>query len=283
MVRGIRSIPKPETQRRDRQLFVDKLNPTRLRSAEIDWGTKTMPEAAGGRAVLVIGGTGGIGRAIVERLVAQQANVHVLDLAPSADWSSSHSSPRSHAVDVGDEPSVDATIDAIVHDEGRLDCLVCCAGIFSTARPHAGVDRGPHAQYHDQSHRCVSLLPRRAACNARAGFRPHRPGLLARSGAVNGADYAASKGGLLGLARSLALEVASAGIRVNTVSPGVVDTAMPRAHSDDETLSAVGRSIPLGGIACADDVAEASLFLLGDDSSYLTGPDLRVNGGATLW
>jgi NAD(P)-dependent dehydrogenase (short-subunit alcohol dehydrogenase family) len=107
--------------------------------------------------------------------------------------------------------------------------------------------------------------------------------MLARTGAANGADYAASKGGLLGLARSLALELAGDGIRVNTVSPGVVDTAMPRAHSSGEVLAAVGRAIPLGRIARVEDVAEACLFLLGDDSSYLTGQDLRVNGGGTLW
>jgi NAD(P)-dependent dehydrogenase (short-subunit alcohol dehydrogenase family) len=107
--------------------------------------------------------------------------------------------------------------------------------------------------------------------------------MLARNGAANGADYAASKGGILGLARSLALEVAGDGIRVNTVSPGVVDTAMPRAHSTDEMLAAIGKTNPLGRIAVVDDVAEACLFLLGEDSSYLTGQDLRVNGGATLW
>jgi NAD(P)-dependent dehydrogenase (short-subunit alcohol dehydrogenase family) len=244
-----------------------------------------MPEPAGGRVALVTGGTGEIGRAIVARLLAQQARVHVLDLAPSLDRNSSQSSPRHHAVDVTDERSVDATVDVIAHGDGRIDYLVYCAGIF---QPH-----GLMQMSIDDFTRTLTINLTGAFLCCRATLRAMRArrsgrivlisSMLARSGAANGADYAASKGGILGLARSLALEAADDGIRVNTVSPGVVDTAMPRAHSTDEMLATIGRTIPLGRIATVDDVAEACLFLLGDDSSYLTGQDLRVNGGATLW
>jgi NAD(P)-dependent dehydrogenase (short-subunit alcohol dehydrogenase family) len=244
-----------------------------------------MPGTAAGRVALVVGGAGAIGRAIAARLFSQQANVHVLDLAPAAEWRSSPSSLRFHAVDVSDEPGVDGVIDAIARAEGRLDYLVYCAGIF---RP-----RGLMQMSIEDLTRTITTNLTGAFLCCRGALRAMRASgfgrivlissMLARTGAANGADYAASKGGLIGLARSLALEAAGEGIRVNTVSPGVVDTAMPRAHSSDEALAAVGRSIPLGRIAHVDDVAEACLFLLGDDSSYLTGQDLRVNGGATLW
>lgn len=131
-----------------------------------------------------------------------------------------------------------------------------------------------------------SLLCCRAALPAMLAQRFGRIALfsstIARAGAVNGAHYAASKGGVLGLARSLALEVAEHNIRVNTRSPGLTDTPQPRGHLAEAELSARARHIPLGRIGRVEDMVEACLFLLSDDSSYLTGQDLRVAGGATL-
>jgi NAD(P)-dependent dehydrogenase (short-subunit alcohol dehydrogenase family) len=102
--------------------------------------------------------------------------------------------------------------------------------------------------------------------------------MLARTGGVNGAHYAAATGGILGLARTLALEVAHENIRVNTVSPGLVEVS-PTCPSD----SAAGSQIPLGRTARLEDIVEACLFLLNDESSYFTGQDIRVNGGTPLW
>jgi NAD(P)-dependent dehydrogenase (short-subunit alcohol dehydrogenase family) len=107
--------------------------------------------------------------------------------------------------------------------------------------------------------------------------------MLARTGGINSAHYAASKGGVLGLARSLALEVAGENIRVNTISPGLTDTPQPRDHLSEEELYGRGASIPLGRIGKAEDMVEGCLFLLSEDSSYFTGQDLRINGGASLW
>jgi 2-hydroxycyclohexanecarboxyl-CoA dehydrogenase len=106
---------------------------------------------------------------------------------------------------------------------------------------------------------------------------------IARSGSIKGGHYAASKGGVLGLMRSLALEVAREGIRVNAISPGVTDTAMPRGHSTDAQLYAKADTIPLARIGQPQDMAQAVLFLLGEDSSYVTGQDLRVDGGDNLF
>jgi 2-hydroxycyclohexanecarboxyl-CoA dehydrogenase len=243
-----------------------------------------MPKPAR-RVAVVVGGGGEIGRAIAARLCSRDASVHILDLAPAAGWRLAQFSPRFHEVDVSDEPKVDAVVDAVAAAEGHLDYLVYCAGIFWP--------RGFMQMSIEDLTRTMTINLTGAFLCCRAAI-PHMrvtgfgaivliSSMLARTGAANGADYAASKGGLLGLARSLALELAGDGIRVNTVSPGVVDTAMPRAHSSDEVLAAVGRAIPLGRIARVEDVAEACLFLLGDDSSYLTGQDLRINGGGTLW
>lgn len=107
--------------------------------------------------------------------------------------------------------------------------------------------------------------------------------MLVRTGSVNGAHYAASKGGILGLARTLAIEVAAENIRVNTISPGITDTPQPRAFLSEADLEARRARIPLGRIGHVEDMVEACLFLLSEESSYMTGQDMRVNGGASLW
>ena len=86
-----------------------------------------------------------------------------------------------------------------------------------------------------------------------------------------------------GLARALAVEAAADNIRVNTISPVITDTAMPRAVVSDEYMQSRKNHIPLGRIGDVQDMVEACLFLLSDDSSYIVGQDLRVNGGSTLW
>jgi NAD(P)-dependent dehydrogenase (short-subunit alcohol dehydrogenase family) len=243
--------------------------------------------AHAGRVAVVTGGTGEIGRTVAARLLEHKARVHALDLAPPGDApeGGSRSSASFHAVDVTDERNVDAVFEAIARAEGSIDYMIYCAGIF---RP-----RGLLQMSADDFARTVSINLGGAFLCCRAALRSMRAkgfgrivlisSMLARVGATNGADYSASKGGILGLARSIALEVAADGIRVNTVSPGLVDTAMPRAHSTDEMLAAAGWAIPLGRIARVEDVADACLFLLGEESSYLTGQDVRVNGGGFLW
>jgi NAD(P)-dependent dehydrogenase (short-subunit alcohol dehydrogenase family) len=107
--------------------------------------------------------------------------------------------------------------------------------------------------------------------------------MLARTGGVNCAAYAASKGGILGFARTLALEVATQGVRVNTLSPGLTDTDQPRGHLTERQIDAKARAIPAKRIGSVSDMVEGTMFLLGEESSYLTGHDLRINGGSTLW
>src|SRR4029079_11825906 len=99
----------------------------------------------------------------------------------------------------------------------------------------------------------------------------------------NCAHYAASKRGVLGLARSLAIEYAAENIRSHVVSPVLTDTQMHRADLSAEEMESRKSRIPLGRIGSTGDMADACLFLLSNDSSYVLGQDLRVNGGAALW
>jgi NAD(P)-dependent dehydrogenase (short-subunit alcohol dehydrogenase family) len=128
---------------------------------------------------------------------------------------------------------------------------------------------------------CQAVLPRMRA--QKAGSIVLMSSSLARTGTATGGHYAATKGGVLGLGRSLALEYAQDGIRVNIVSPGLTDTPQPRAHAGGiAAMHERGRHFPLGRIGETSDIVSAITFLLDDDSSYVTGQDIRVNGGSQI-
>lgn len=238
------------------------------------------------RVAIVTGGAGAIGRAIAERLQAAGASVHVLDVAPLAAGSPPGCPPiRYHRVDVSREEEVEAAFDSIGSERGRLDYLICCAAIFP-ARPFLDLSE-------EEWRRTLEVNLSGSFLCCRAALRRMLPqefgrivlfsSMLARTGGANCAPYAASKGGILGLARSLALEVASANLRVSTISPAITDTPQPRGHMSEEELRARGARIPLGRIGQVADMVEACMFLLSEESSYVTGQDLRVNGGSALW
>jgi 2-hydroxycyclohexanecarboxyl-CoA dehydrogenase len=241
-----------------------------------------MPEANEhhGRVAVITGGSGGIGGAIAQRLHNVGVGVHVLDLQPShaSGWTF-------HPVDVADESAVDNAFDTIGKRAGKIDYLVCCAGIYRPA-PFLALSLEDWQQTVQ-----VNLTGYFLCCRAALRYmRPQKFGrivmfssMAARTGGVKIAHYAASKGGVLGLARSLAIESAPENIRVNTISPVVTDTPMPRAVVSAEYLESRKSAIPLGRIGDVKDMTEACMFLLGDDSSYVLGQDIRVNGGSTLW
>ena len=233
-----------------------------------------------GRVAVITGGSGAIGGAIARRLHDEGAAVHVFDLKPSqaSEWSF-------HTVDVANESAVDTTFDAIGNLAGRIDYLVCCAGIYRPA-PFLELTLEDWQQTLQ-----INLTGYFLCCRAALRFmRPPKFGrivmfssMAARTGGAQVAHYAASKGGILGLARSLAIESAAENIRVNTVSPVITDTPMPRAVLSNEVMESRKSAIPLGRIGEVKDMTEACMFLLSDDSSYVLAQDLRVNGGSTLW
>lgn len=106
---------------------------------------------------------------------------------------------------------------------------------------------------------------------------------IARRGAAESAAYAATKGGVLGLGRAIALDHARAGIRANILSPGITDTPQPRGNMSEEDIYGWADNIPLGRIGTPEDMVDTALFLLSDEASFVTGQDIRVNGGASLF
>jgi 2-hydroxycyclohexanecarboxyl-CoA dehydrogenase len=232
-----------------------------------------------GRIAVVTGGSGGIGGAIAKRLTSEGAVVHIVDVKAG------ESSARFHSLDVGDEASVNRVFDVIGAEHGVIDYLICCAGIY---RPEPFLELSLEAWRQTLQ---INLTGMFLSCRAALKYMtPRRFGrivlfssMAARTGGKNVAHYAASKGGILGLTRALAVEAAADNIRVNAISPVITDTAMPRAVVSDEYIQSRKAHIPLGRIGDVQDMVEACLFLLSGDSSYMIGQDLRVNGGSTLW
>jgi NAD(P)-dependent dehydrogenase (short-subunit alcohol dehydrogenase family) len=239
-----------------------------------------------GRVALITGGSGSIGAALGRRLQTEGAVVHVLDVSAAAPGDPGAADPiQFHRVDVGNEAELDTAFNDIRSLAGKVDYLVCCAAIF---HPQPFLELEPdNWQKTLQVNLTGSFLSCRAALRC---MRPRRFGrivlfssMIARIGAIKGAHYAASKGGILGLARALSIEAAADNIRVNTISPGITDTAQPRAFLSDTDFAERKTRIPLGRVGEVEDMVDACMFLLSDESSYLIGQDLRVNGGASLW
>lgn len=236
-----------------------------------------------GRVAVVTGGSGAIGHAIARRLADAGARVHVMDLASPPDVN--EQCLLVHRVDVRSEAEVASAFADVLKRDGTIHYLVCCAGTFRV-RPFLDLSLD---EWRDTL--AVNLRGTFLAC--RAALAPMRrdgfgrmvlfSSLLARTGGAGVAHYAAAKAGVLGFARTLALEVAQEGIQVNTISPGITDTPMPRGSLSEEVLQARAAHIPLGRIGKVADMVEACLFLLDDENTFMTGQDLRLSGGATLW
>ena len=237
-------------------------------------------------AIVVTGAASGIGHALVRRLIADGVHVCACD-TDAAGLSALGSAPHllTRIVDVRSRAALEAAVKDAVAAAGSIRGLVACAAVFK-AKPFLEIDDALWDTTFDVNLKgsmfaiqAVLPLMRQQKSGAIVLFSS----TLARSGAADGAHYAATKGGILGLARSVALETAADGIRVNVVSPGVTDTPQPRGNMTEDQLFSRAETIPLGRIAHVRDMVEAAVFLLSEDASFMTAQDLRVNGGARLF
>jgi NAD(P)-dependent dehydrogenase (short-subunit alcohol dehydrogenase family) len=240
--------------------------------------------------IIVTGAAQGIGRAVALRMAVPGAHIAVWDTqtdgAEQTAWACAEQGAiaRAWRVDVGAAEEVEAAVAAFAREWGAPDALVNNAGIYPRARALdmelAEWERVLRVNLSGTFH-CACAAARRMK-EAGGGTIVNVASGRALAGAAKGAHYAASKAGIIGLTKSLALDWAPYGIRVNCVIPGVTDTAQPRGELSDDELHAMGARIPLGRIAVPRDIAAAVAFLLGDDSAYMTGQSIAVNGGAIM-
>ena len=238
-----------------------------------------------GKIAIVTGASRGIGRGIAMALAARGAVVVAAArgenaAATVAEIVAAGGTAEAAAVDVTDGESVTALMAGTVERHGRIDILVNNAGV---ARDQL-VLRMKRDDWDSviAANLTGAFVCAQAAVKTMVRQRSGRiisissvVGQMGNAGQVN---YAASKAGLIGLTKALAKEVASRGITVNAVTPGLIETDMTRAMTDKAENDWSGQ-IPLGRIGTAADVAAAVCFLASDEASYITGHVLAVNGG----
>jgi 2-hydroxycyclohexanecarboxyl-CoA dehydrogenase len=242
------------------------------------------------RVAVVTGGASGIGRGVARQLVSDGHRVAVLD----RDWAGAEEAAAeledrggkavAVEVDVADRASVDTAFARVRAELGPVEILVTSAGVESF---DALLDITPEtwdriiAVNLTGTFTCVqAAVPDMLA--AGWGRIVTISSSSAQSGAPNMAHYAASKGGVISLTKSLAVELARCGITVNTIPPSLVDTPMARqaeAAGDFPGVDVVGPMVPVGRAGTPADIAAACSFLCSDGGSYITGQLIGVNGG----
>src|SRR5271157_4261788 len=232
-------------------------------------------EASMGRSVLVTGGNRGIGLAIARRFAADGDSVTVT--SRSGDPVDGLAVVR---CDVRDAASVDAAFTAVEADQGPVEVLVANAGVTRDTLL-ALMSEDDFAEVLDTNLVGAYRVAKRAVrgmMKMRRGRLIFISSVVGMYGSAGQANYASSKAGLVGLARSLARELGSRGITSNVVAPGFVDSDMT-ANLSEERKAAIKAAVPLGRYAVAAEVAAAVAFLAGPDAGYITGAVIPVDGG----
>jgi len=238
-----------------------------------------------GKVALVTGASRGIGRAIAERLAAQEATVvagargdHANDCV--AALKARGLKAEALSVDVTDAAALESVPAGIIDRHGRLDIVVSNAGITR--------DQLLMRMKREDWDAVMATNLTATFVLAQAAMRPmlkQRGGRIIAVSSVVGqmgnagqTNYAASKAGLEGFVKALAREVASRTITVNAVAPGMIETDMTRAVAAKAQVDWAAQ-IPLGRLGHVDEVAAAVCFLASDEAAYITGHVLAVNGG----
>ena len=248
-----------------------------------------------GKVAIVTGGGGGIGGAIARRFAREGAKVAVLDrdLEAATRVAQQIRPPAGEALpvrcDITQRASVDAALREVDGRWGAVDILVNNAG-WDVFKPFLKTEPAQWEQLiainlTGALHMHHAVLPGMVA--RRSGRIVNIASDAARVGSSGEAVYAACKGGLVALSKTLAREHARHGITVNVVCPGPTDTALfadykQGAGNPEKLVEAFTRSIPLGRIGQPEDLPGAVLFFASDDAAYVTGQVLSVSGGLTM-
>jgi len=239
-----------------------------------------------GKVALVTGASRGIGKAIADLLGAQGATVvgtATTDAGADAitqRFAEAGITGRGMCLDVGDEASVDGVIKQIGDTFGPITILVNNAGI---TRANLLMRMKDDEWFSVLNTNLSSVYRLSKAClrgmmKAKTGRIVNIASVVGASGNAGQTNYAAAKAGMFGFTKSLAQEVGSRGITVNSVAPGFIDTDMTRELPDSQRDALLG-SIPLGRLGRPEEIAAVVAFLASDAAAYVTGETIHVNGG----
>jgi 3-oxoacyl-[acyl-carrier protein] reductase len=227
------------------------------------------------RSVLVTGGSRGIGLAAARALAAQGDRVAVTYRASDAP-----AGLFAIRCDVTNPDDVEAAFTAVEAEQGPVEVLVANAGITRDTLLLRMTDDDWDAVINTNLTGAYRVARRaaRAMLRAHGGRMIFVSSVVGLSGSAGQANYAATKSGLVGFARSIAREFGSRGITANVVAPGFVDTALTAVLPDDRRSELLDQ-IPLGRYATPDEVAGVIRFLASDEAAYITGAVIPVDGG----
>ncbi len=226
---------------------------------------------------VVTGAASGIGAACAERLSAEGAAVATVDISEGVD----------HVLDVRDEAAVRAAFEAVVAEHGRLDSVVHAAGVAGGGPVHL-LEADEWDRVIDVNLKGTFLVDKYSSIHMLAqgsGSIVNIASIEGIEGTEGGSAYNASKGGVVMLTKSMAIDYGRRGIRVNCICPGGIDTPLLRSITDSDGLDLYRERLReehlLGRFGRPDEIAAAAAFLASEDASFMTGHALVVDGGFT--
>lgn len=240
-----------------------------------------------GKVAIITGASRGIGKAIAQKFVDQGATVcftyrssEEAAKALEAELTAAGGTAQGFKSDAGDFDAAQQMVDAVIKAYGKIDILVNNAGITKDNL----LMRMSEDQWDDviavnlKSVFNLTKAAMRPMLKARAGSIINMSSVVGVKGNAGQSNYAASKAGILGFTKSVALELGSRSIRCNAIAPGFIETEMTDVL-DDKMVQEWRDSIPLKRGGTTDDVANLTLFLASDMSAYITGQTINVDGG----
>ncbi|MBN3722994.1 SDR family NAD(P)-dependent oxidoreductase [Burkholderia sp. Ac-20379] len=236
-----------------------------------------------GRVAVVTGATGGIGRAVLDRLAASGATAVNWDLAPGPDDATGAASQQ--RVDIADPASIERALAATLARHGRIDILVNNAGYAGPTAPLDGYDPAEWQRIVEINligtfHVCRHVVP--AMRTAKAGRIVNIASLAGKEGTPNASAYSAAKAGVIAMTKSLGKELANAGVLVNGIAPAAVATPLLAQMSPSHVQTMIDKS-PMRRLGTVDEVAQLALWLCSDSCSFSTGAIFDLSGGRATY
>jgi 3-oxoacyl-[acyl-carrier protein] reductase len=252
-----------------------------------------------GKAVIITGGTGGIGSSAVKKLLSSGAKIFATTtseakIAPAkqeiSDFLLQHNLPddyinnvQYYVANLANSTEVSTIVAKSQEFLGTLDVLICNAGITKDALSISITEESWNEviQVNLNANFVLNRDAAKIMMKKRKGRIINISSIVGVMGNAGQANYVASKAGLIGLTKTMALEFAKRGVTANAIAPGFIKTSMTDILKD-EVKTAIEEKIPMGRQGEADEIASVIAFLASDDSSYITGQTIHVNGGMYL-